>query len=594
MQNTIAPLAFHQALLSGAGGVINKREELNRINGFPVPDRDTGNNLAYMMQHLRQQLPPAASFDALLTKLTELSLMAARGSSGAIFSQYFSGFREALAQAKEGIAGALSLQGLFTMFAEGYASAYRSLQQPREGTILSAMYSFKEGFQQTLAKSLGLEDASRTALHFLQEAVEQSITILPEQRALRAPDAGAMAFYYFAEAFLLSLLGKAQREEPLAITIPDLPPEENLRSETESPAFRFCTEALVELSDNTEVSEQLKDSLMALGDSLVVSSAGRLARIHLHTNQPAQAIDLVESLGRLMEVKADDMGMQQALAQAHPGQIALVTDSIADVPEELLGPHVYVLPLHLMADGVSYQDKRSISFDRVRRLSGRLTSSQLNLAELRRFLDPITAAYEQVLILTVSSKMSGIHARCQEYLAQQPQADIRLVDSRVNSGAQGLLALHAARRLQQGAGLQEVADELEGLRERTKIYVSLPNLKAMVASGRLNRRIGKLLMATRFLPLVTINREGEGTITGISFSRKRSDRLLMNKLTKGRVQSYAVVHVNDEQRALAAARLIRGKIGMEPEYVCDISAIVANFSGESSYAVALIEKEKVT
>ncbi len=97
------------------------------------------------------------------------------------------------------------------MFAEGYASAYRSLQQPREGTILSAMYSFKEGFQQTLAKSLGLEDASRTALRFLQEAVEQSITILPEQRALRAPDAGAMAFYYFAEAFLLSLLGKAQR-----------------------------------------------------------------------------------------------------------------------------------------------------------------------------------------------------------------------------------------------------------------------------------------------------------------------------------------------------------------------------------------------
>lgn len=485
----------------------------------------------------------------------------------------------------------LSLQGLFTMFAEGYASAYRSLQQPREGTILSAMYSFKEGFQQTLAKSLGLEDASRTALHFLQEAVEQSITILPEQRALRAPDAGAMAFYYFAEAFLLSLLGKAQREEPLAITIPDLPPEENLRSETESPAFRFCTEALVELSDNTEVSEQMKDSLMALGDSLVVSSAGRLARIHLHTNQPAQAIDLVESLGRLMEVKADDMGMQQALAQAHPGRIALVTDSIADVPEELLGPHVYVLPLHLMADGVSYQDKRSISFDRVRRLSGRLTSSQLNLAELRRFLDPIAAAYEQVLILTVSSKMSGIHARCQEYLAQQPQADIRLVDSRVNSGAQGLLALHAASRLQQGACLQEVADELEGLRERTKIYVSLPNLKAMVASGRLNRRIGKLLMATRFLPLVTINREGEGTITGISFSRKRSDRLLMNKLTKGRVQSYAVVHVNDEQRALAAARLIREKIGMEPEYVCDISAIVANFSGESSYAVALIEKE---
>ena len=592
MAYTIAPGAFHQALLSGASGVISKREELNRINGFPVPDQDTGNNLAYMMQHLRQQLTPTASFDALLGRLSELSLMAARGNSGAIFSQYFSGFREAMQKGKEGFAKALSLQSLYRMFQEGYESAYRSLQQPREGTILSAMYSFKEGFRMSLTKSQELEAASQTALYHLQQAVEHSITFLPQQRALRAPDAGAMAFYYFAEAFLLSLLGKAQREEPLAVTIPDLPPKNKLPANPGRLTYRYCTEALIELADNTEVSMQLKDSLTALGDSLVVSTAGKLARVHLHTNHPAQAIDLIEFLGRLMEVKTDDMRMQQALTQSHPGQIALVTDSIADVPEELLGPHAYVLPLHLIADGVSYQDKCNISFDRVKRLSGQLTSSQMNLAELSGFLDPITAAYGQMLILTVSSRMSGIHARCREYMAQKPKADIRLVDSRLNSGAQGLLALHAARRLQEGTSLQEVADELEDLRKRTKIFVSLPNLAAMVASGRLNRRIGKLLLATGFRPLVTINREGEGSITGLSFSRKRSEQLLIRKLKKDRIQSYAVVHVNDEQRALAAANVIQRKIGMAPEYVCDISAIVANFSGEGSYAVAMIEKEK--
>ncbi len=591
MQHHIKPVTFHQALLCGASGIITRREELNRINGFPVPDRDTGNNLAYMMHQLRQQLPQAASFEALLVKLSELSLMSARGSSGAIFSQYFSGFRTALAQAREDIADALSLEGLLALFQEGYHSAYRSLQQPREGTILSAMYSFKEGFQQRLADSQGLEAISQTALSRLEEAVRESATVLPEQKALKAPDAGAMAFYYFAEAFLAGLQGKAQPADQELFDIPDLP-EEAAHRLGEQPVFRFCTEALLELHDEGSVTEEAKAGLTALGDSLVVSAAGKLARIHLHTNAPALAVDRMEALGRLMEVKADDMRMQQALAQPHPGAVALVTDSIADVPEELLGPHAYILPLNLLAEGVSYQDKRSISFDRVKRLAGKLSSSQMNLAELRCFLDPVLKAYDQVLILTVSSNMSGIHARCEEYLKEGHGARVRLVDSRRNSGAQGLLALHAARRLQEGAGLDAVADELEALRSRTQIYVSLPNLKAMVASGRLNRRIGGLLQAIGFLPLVTINQEGAGSITGLSFSRKRSDKLLQGKVKKGRVQSYSVVHVNDKPRALKAARLMEERLGMPPEYVCGISSIVANFSGETSYAVALIEKEE--
>ena len=591
MQHIIKPVTFHQALLCGASGIITRREELNRINGFPVPDRDTGNNLAYMMQQLKLQLPQAASFEALLVRLSELSLMSARGSSGAIFSQYFSGFRTALAQAREDIADALSLEGLLALFQEGYHSAYRSLQQPREGTILSAMFSFKEGFRQRLADSQGLEAISQTALSRLEETVRETATVLPEQKALKAPDAGAMAFYYFAEAFLAGLQGKAQPADQELFDIPDLP-EEAAHRLAEQPVFRFCTEVLLELHDEGAVTEEAKAGLTALGDSLVVSTAGKLARIHLHTNAPALAVDRMEALGRLMEVKADDMKMQQALAEPHPGTVALVTDSIADVPEELLGPHAYILPLNLLAEGVSYQDKRSISFERVKRLSGKLSSSQMNLAELRRFLDPILKAYDQVLILTVSSNMSGIHARCEEYLKEGHGARVRLVDSRRNSGAQGLLALHAARRLQAGAGLDAVADELEALRSRTQIYVSLPNLKAMVASGRLNRRIGGLLQAIGFLPLITINQEGVGSVTGLSFSRKRSDKLLQDKVKKGRVQSYSVVHVNDAPRALEAARQMEERLGMPPEYVCDISSIVANFSGETSYAVALIEKEE--
>lgn len=593
MQTIIQPLAFHSALLQGARKVETKREELNRINGFPVPDRDTGNNLAYLMAQLRRQLPPTGNFEELLGRLSEASLIGARGNSGAIFSQYFSGFREAAAGLKESILDALPLHGLAEMFKSGYASAYRSIQQPREGTILSAMRSFSEAFHTLLNQGGDLKLAAEAALSRLKDTVQESINILPQQRALHAPDAGAMAFLYFAEGFMHSLLGQEEREdetgEEMFFELPAA--VEDSHAELEDSRFRYCTEVLMSLREDAEITQGMKNKLTALGDSMVVSQAGRLARVHLHTNTPAQAVDLLETLGKLKEVKADDMHMQQALVRPHPGKTALVIDSIADVPEEMLGEDVYVLPLHMLAEGVSYQDKRSISFDRVKRMAGKLSSSQLNLEEIRQFLDPIAQQYEQVLIVTVSSKMSGIHDRFREYLGQHPKSKIRLVDSRTNSGGEGLLALHAAKRLQEGAGLDELADELEHLRARTKIFVGLPNLKAMVASGRLNKRVGGVLQLVGFLPLVTINHEGEGTVTGLSFSRSRSDRLLLDKLEKGKVKEYAVVHVNDKKRAEAVARAIEQKIGMAPSYICDISSVVANFSGETSYAVAFIEHD---
>lgn len=597
MQTIIQPLAFHSALLRGAQKVEGKRDELNRINGFPVPDRDTGNNLAYLMQQLRRQLPAPQSFEELLGKLCEVSLINARGNSGAIFSQYFSGFKEAAADLKQSITEMLPLHVLALMFNQGYTSAFRSIQKPREGTIISAMRSFAEGFHRLLVQGGDLLQAAEGALSDLRHTVRQTASILPQQRALRAPDAGAMAFLHFVEGFLSALLGREDEENEADIAMlaglaAEMADEVHVELDAdEQSVYRYCTEVLVKLAREDDITEGMKAKLAALGDSMVVSRSAGIARVHLHTNKPHQAVDLVEELGTLIEVKADDMRMQQTLASPHPGKTALIIDSIADVPEDSLGEDVYCLPLHLLIDGVSFQDKRTISRERMRMSSGRMSSSQVNLEGIKQFLDPILASYEKALILTVSSKMSGLHARYSEYIAANPKAEVYLVDTLVNSGAQGLLAQYAAGRLREGEEPAAVARALETLRKRTKILVSLPSLKSMVASGRLSGRLGGILMKIGFLPLVTINEHGEGTITGLSFSRKRSDRLLLNKLRPGTIERYAVVHAGDEKRAQRAAGDIKARIGMEPDYICEISSVVANFAGEGAYAVAYIEKE---
>ena len=268
MQTIIQPLAFHSALLRGAQKVEGKRDELNRINGFPVPDRDTGNNLAYLMQQLRRQLPAPQSFEELLGKLCEVSLINARGNSGAIFSQYFSGFKEAAADLKQSITEMLPLHVLALMFNQGYTSAFRSIQKPREGTIISAMRSFAEGFHRLLVQGGDLLQAAEGALSDLRHTVRQTASILPQQRALRAPDAGAMAFLHFVEGFLSALLGREDEDNEADIAMQagiaaEMADEVHVELDAdEQSAYRYCTEVLVKLAREDDITEGMKAKLV--------------------------------------------------------------------------------------------------------------------------------------------------------------------------------------------------------------------------------------------------------------------------------------------------------------------------------------------
>ena len=257
---------------------------------------------------------------------------------------------------------------------------------------------------------------------------------------------------------------------------------------------RYCTEVLLEKHSSDRLQETVHGILEDWGDSQVVSETDQLLRVHVHSNQPALVVDELSEFGKILEVKADDMHYQQRLSQPYPGKTALIIDSIADIPMEMLTEHVYCLPMNLLEDGVSFQDKRTMSHKRLLNNASKITSSQLNLAEVSEFLDPISRAYDGLLIIAVSSKMSGLYERYLEYKNTRPDKNIALVDSRLNSAGQGLLSFKAMEMLNTGKSLETMVTDLEKLRDRTKIYVSVPNLKGMVTSGRLNKRIGKLLM----------------------------------------------------------------------------------------------------
>ena len=582
--NQIHPSKVYSALISGARRIESNQYQLNLANGFPVPDQDTGSNLAYLFAAIRRQLPTKDNIKDLLASLSDIALRRARGNSGAIFSQFFNGCY----QASKPLGDVLVYEDLAGMFEEGYFHALRGVKVPCEGTILTAMNSFRNSFAAAIQGMV--TEPFTPALVSLRKTVEETKDLLPQQKAIQQPDAGALAFLYFVEGMVDSIVKGADVKEEVVMEgfYEEIP---HLLLDKEVIENRYCTEVLLEKKTSETLQEAVHALLENRGDSQVVSETDQLLRVHVHSNEPALVVDELAEFGEILEVKADDMRYQQLLSQEYPGKTALIIDSIADIPMELLGEHVYRLPMNLLEDGVSFQDKRTMSHARLLRNASKITSSQLNLAEVSEFLDPISKSYDELLIITVSSKMSGLYDRYLEYKKAHPDKNIALVDSRLNSGAQGLLSLKAIEMLHSGKSLDEITDALENLRERTKIFVCVPNLKGMVTSGRLNKRIGKLLQTLRFLPLITINPEGEGTITGLTFSQSANEELLLKKLKVTEIEEYVLVYSGDSTRVNRVVKKITDIIGKEPRYITDISSIVSLFSGEGSYAIGYLEKE---
>jgi len=248
-----------------------------------------------------------------------------------------------------------------------------------------------------------------------------------------------------------------------------------------------------------------------------------------------------------------------------------------------------------MIDGVSYLDKVTIDGAFLGEHLKSASTAQLNTAQIQAFLQPILKHFDQVLILTVSSQMSGTYSRFREALAEMPAEDrarLALIDTKVNSGAQGLLVREAVSLIEGGQPFESIVETMEALRSRAKIVVSVLDIEPMARSGRVSERIGDLLIKLKFKPLITIDPEGKGTIKGIAFSEKRNWKNLLKSLRGKPIHDYVIVHADAPERAQALQAEMQRLTGKAPLYVTKISAAVTLFAGRGSIAAAYLETER--
>ncbi len=581
---TIKSTQVYNAFVFGAQSLINQKRILNEINVFPVADGDTGSNMASTMEGLLRQSRQTDSMAETMNSIAEAVSMNARGNSGAIMAQFIIGFSETVPD--HDLSDSDFIDGLKV----AVKKVYGALSHPVEGTMITVMRLWVDEVDTLYKNSNDFKKAIHASLNKAYAVLKDTPNLLLVLKEHHVVDSGAKGFVHFIEGFIKGLYTteKIKIEE----SIEDLEYETHFHETDEVITHRYCTEALVHTS--LDASDEIRSTLEALGDSLLMVKSRNYLKIHLHTNTPNKLMEALRPLGPIIQQKADDMILQHKDLSPKT-RIALLTDSIADIPQSLIDEaQIHVYPLTILIDEAPYLDRltmpSSTFYDQLSQFKKYPSSSQPSLRSIQEIYKNLLEHYDQVLVVSVSSKMSGtyqVFMKATEGLEDK----VVVVDSKQNSGAQGLLVNLANQWIQEGLPIETIKAKLEEASRNTKIFVSVDTLKYMVKMGRIPPVLGKVGKWINMKPIVTIDSEGHGKTMGSAFSKKQTEKRMIKEVLKmtqeKKLINYCIVHGNDSDRAQRFSEILTQKLNKAPLYIEEVSSIVAMSAGPKTFAIAL-------
>ncbi|MBL8968731.1 MAG: DegV family EDD domain-containing protein [Spirochaetaceae bacterium] len=601
---------LYGAFRSGARKVRASQDELNRINVFPVPDGDTGTNMAVTITRAVEGALVSDSASDTLVSMADAALAGARGNSGVIFAQFVAGFSDSIHGAPS-----VNRERFVRAMEQAYESAYRAITEPREGTILSVIRDWAAALRREHQRAESFRELFRAAAPALRESLAATTGQLEELAAAGVVDAGASGFVAFidgAHEYLeagapvdeagVPVEGAAGAQYSDAGHAGHAGHDGQAGSESASGDFRYryCSEFLLAAPAGERLDlEALRGLLKPLGDSLIVAGGVLKARVHVHTDDPARAMEELCRKAWVIEQKVDDMRLQFADLHDRRARVALVTDSACDLPAELLEEHrVHVAPLYLRFGEREYLDRITLDPDRFYDLADAApvfpTSSQPAAAVLERLYRRLLGSYDEVVAIHLSAKLSGtLEASRRAALAVDPSR-VRVLDSRHLSGSLGLVVLRAAEYLESGGDAAGLEAELPAWSRKALNLVGVRTLRYMVRGGRVSPLGGALAKILNLKPIVSVDEEGASKLYGASFSRRanlsRIVAMVKDRHAVAPLRAYAVVHAHAGAEAEALARRLEAVLGFPPLHVSEISVVVGMNAGRGALSVVAMSE----
>jgi DegV family protein with EDD domain len=502
---------LRRSLLAAAQWVRLGREELNRINVFPVPDGDTGTNFALTMKSISDALNRLG--DAPLPEVSrtaaQAAVMGSRGNSGMMLSHFLVGFDEGL-----GARFRVRARELAAAIRRGFQRLEGALEHPVEGTILTVCREAAAGAERAAAADeTDVDGVIRGTLRHAEVALEHTPDLLADLKRAGVVDAGGKGFVRMIEGIVRLIDGHMEEEaEEDAKLFQGAAPAATFEVSVDSD-YRWCTEVLVR-GDTLPSSTAAREALHELGGgSLIVLRTADLLRVHVHINDPEPLFQMAERWGEVVTRKAEDMREQHRMLADTQRAVAIVVDSACDLPDDVLDRHgIALIPLQVMAGERALQDRLEIGADEVYQLlrAGQtLTTSQPTVAQMRSAFEHARAGAERVVAVLLSSGLSGTFGNGEAALKDFAPGGVRLVDSKSASLGEGLLALRGAELAEAGWEADDIGVELERLRHHAGMLFTVATLDNLVRSGRVSRMKGWLGNLLDMKPILSINEEGK-------------------------------------------------------------------------------------
>ena len=578
-------------------GFYNLRENMhtiNTINVFPVADGDTGSNITHTLKSILSNTDGSGSVSDISNNFARTALIGARGNSGMIIAQFFHGFSLIANEFEE-----LTLKTLVAATREAVAAAYRAVETPMEGTILTVMRSWADQLSRFEGSDIPISIQLRRALRAARKAEKETTNQMELLRRAGVVDAGAKAFVSILEGVDQYLLNPARVFSETNLLVHAASSTSEPVHAHENSRYRYCTEALLRIPQGRQ--QQVRDAVTDLGDSLVLGSYQDQMRVHLHTDEPALMFERLGLLSHIEEQKVDDMFMQQLAVTNRNSDTVIVTDSSADIPQQVVDElRIYRIPQIIQIGESSYFDRITISSPLLLNIldsnAQKVSSSMPSIGEIQRHFEFLAQHYKHIVVLSVSSKLSGTYNAYQlaAKALQDKGADISIIDTKLNASAQGLVAQEAARSVAKGVKGEALLQSIRETAERTTIMVSVQSLKMMVGGGRIPKKLGSLLLKLNLKPVVGLSKEGGGAILGLRLSRTGSIAALVGRFMKvyrkQGIQAYGLSYIGDASLATSVAQIVEQKTGMKPLFVEQASPVIALHAGKGSISLSYIAK----
>lgn len=306
--NVIDAQMLQKMFIAGAKNLEAKKEWINELNVFPVPDGDTGTNMTLTIMSAANEVGAIAdpTMATVAKAISTGSLRGARGNSGVILSQLFRGFTREIKKYDE-----INVEILSKACVRAVETAYKAVMKPKEGTILTVAKGMSDKACEMLGQSDDLTVVIDEIIKHGEYVLSQTPEMLPVLKQAGVVDSGGQGLMVVLQGAYDAFLGKkvdytlenVSKASSTSVSTDDLPMDEA------DIKFGYCTEFIINLDKPMDDKEEklFKDFLESIGDSIVLVADDEIVKVHVHTNQPGEAFTRALTYGSLSRMKIDNM-----------------------------------------------------------------------------------------------------------------------------------------------------------------------------------------------------------------------------------------------------------------------------------------------